>query len=362
VIQATNIGYDSNPLNFATDANPTSDFTTIFKPVLEGWLRVPHARVSARTEFDFYYFNNLADYKAVDNDSYVRVEVPINRVTPYFDGALTNTRFPPMLEINTVALRRITSQAVGVSVRLTEKIFVGGQERHASVEYEPNSLYLGTDLSRQLNYHSTGETIEVRYAATPLTTVYLEVQQERDRFDRALGRDADSLTISPVVQFAPRALITGRASIGYHRQEFLVGTQKYEGTVFNADLNYTLLSSTQFSVRANRELRYSYQPGQNQYVATEVTPSVIHRFGGSWDAGGSYGRARVHYLQNQAVLNPVTDNSDESYWVWTVDLGHTMRKIRVAFHMEHREGIPDVPAPFRAVERFFVGSSVTYKF
>ena len=55
----------------------------------------------------------------------------------------------------------------------------------------------------------------MRFAVTPLTTVSVGVELERDRFDTSTIRDSNSWRILPAAEFAPDAVITGRVAAGF---------------------------------------------------------------------------------------------------------------------------------------------------
>src|SRR5688500_4928401 len=64
-VRLTNAGHDSNVLNQNTDDNPQGDYTATLSPSVETWLRLPHASLNGRSQFDFYWFRELTDLRAV---------------------------------------------------------------------------------------------------------------------------------------------------------------------------------------------------------------------------------------------------------------------------------------------------------
>jgi hypothetical protein len=203
----------------------------------------------------------------------------------------------------------------------------------------------------------------VRYGLTPFTTFAVEASRLRDRFVSTPDRDSDSVRVAPSVEFSPRALISGRASIGFQRRKFLTGTtQEFNGTVANVDLTYTLRGSTQFAVGVNRQLEYSYLVGQSDYLVSGFTTSVTHRFGDSWDLGGSFGRSRLSYSQEATPLAQARVFPDETYLSSGGEVGYNIRNARVGFHVEHRQREADVSTPGRGYQRILMGFVVTYKF
>lgn len=361
-IRLTNFGHDSNVLNL--EDNPKDDVTATLSPAVDAWLRLPHVRVNGRSQFDFYYFKELKDLRALDTDSAAHVEVLLNRLTPYVEGTIANTRHRQNLEIDAIARRRNDSVTAGADVRLTAKVSAGVHARRSSVEYEPNSLYLQTDLARELNHASTGEGAAVRWALTPYTSFAVEIERQRDRFAFAAERNSDSVQVAPSVKFNPQALVSGRASVGFLRRTFLTGgVPEFNGLVAFVDLNYTLRERTRLAVAARRELEYSYLVGLRDYVVADVTASVMQRLGESWDAGGSLGRARLTQRQEStATTLGMAGIPDETVLSSSVDVGYNIGRTRVGFHLQHRARQTDRGELNRGYQRLRIGSSLTHAF
>jgi hypothetical protein len=90
VIQS-NAGHDNNIFNRSESEDTQGDFTATFTPSVDVWLRLPRARAGGRAKADFYYYKDLIDLRAVDWNSDGRLEVPLNRLTPFASGALVST-------------------------------------------------------------------------------------------------------------------------------------------------------------------------------------------------------------------------------------------------------------------------------
>ena len=119
---------------------------------------------------------------------------------------------------------------VGAGVRLTGKTTIEASLTRAHLRYDANSLFLDTDLSQVLNHASAGESIAIRYAATPLTTFAVEAGRGRARFDSATDRDSEEMQITPSVEFSPFAIVSGRASVGILKRTFNGGGSTFSGT------------------------------------------------------------------------------------------------------------------------------------
>jgi hypothetical protein len=78
-----------------------------------------------------------------------------------------------------------------------------------------------------------------------LTTVSVEVELQRDRFDASTVRDADSVLVMPAVEFAPDAVIAGRAAAGFKRFNPRDPRVKaFRGLVGSANMAYILLGGS----------------------------------------------------------------------------------------------------------------------
>ena len=274
------MGYDSNVYNYNVDSNPVGDYTATVSPSVDVWLRLPRLRLSGRGVLDFYYFKELSDFRATDTDAAARAELLLNRLTPFFEGRITNTRFRQNLEIDAIAERRNEVARGGVELRLTDKISAAVYALTTRNEYEPNSLYLGTDLARELNYTSAGEGAALRWKLTPFTTFAMETERERDRFDSTDDRNSDSVRIAPAVEFNPLALVSGRFTYRFQHRRFISGVvPDFNGTFAFADLSYTAFGRTRFTVEYRRDLEYSYLVGQHDYVVSDATVRVTQRLG-----------------------------------------------------------------------------------
>jgi hypothetical protein len=359
VIRLTNVGRDSNVYNNSDDEQRQSDITAAASPIVEAWYRTPRLRLSGRSEVNMFYYRELTPLRAVDRDHSGRAEVVLDRVMPWVSGALATTRHRQNLEIDAFTQRRNDDLRAGADVRLTRKTSVGIYGGQSHVEFEPDALFRGTDLARSLNHKGTFEGLAVRYAATPLTTFAVNVDQGRDRFAFSPERNSDNFRVAPSVEFKPLALISGRAAIGFHRVSFRQsGQPDYKSTAASIDLQYTLRSRTQFSIRAQRDLEYSYIDTQIDYVLAGFTTSVTQRFADRWDAVVTGGRYGLNYRRQP--LGGFT-YPNERVLLAGSSVGYFIGRNRVSFDIDYQSRQSDL-AITRGYHRLRVGSSLSYVF
>jgi len=275
-------------------------------------------------------------------------------VTPFVQGNVDETRHRETLEIDTLAKRTSGAVRVGAVVRLTDKISTDFSVQRSATAYEPNSLYLNTDLGRILNHKSTLEQLAIRFKVTPYTTVGVDGEAQQDRFDVTTTSNSNYFRIGPVVEFNPQAIVGGRAGINFLKQVNLSGSiPDFNGTSTFVDLNYTWRESTRFSVNGRRDLEYSYILAAHQFLVTQFTGAITQHLGTSWEVGGYAGRARLHYGQAAP---------DETLLTGGADITYTMRHTRVGLHADRNHRTADVATLFRGYDRFRIGPTITYLF
>jgi hypothetical protein len=361
VINLSNLGYDDNVFNLNEDTNPVGDVTATFSPAVEAWLRLAHARVNARSQYNFYYYRDLDYLRATDYTNGAKLEVPLNRLTPFVSGEISSTR-PEVnqnLELSPVIRRKFNSWSVGTGVRLSERTSLDISASDATFDYTSDATQILDVASNVLDYTSKSVSVEGSYAITSLTSVGLQTLYSRDRFDTESDRDSDTLRITPFVQFSPSALISGRAVFGFQQRHMQDGTTPdYQDTYLSADLTYMLLERTRFNVAAQRSLQYSFFGSLTDYVQTGLTLNVSHRLNEFWDVGGSVGRNRLHYRP----LNPDDLRPDETILASTGTAGYHVGRTRIGFVLEYWRRDAASTVAYRGYNRLRAGSSVTYTF
>jgi Putative beta-barrel porin 2 len=367
-ISLTNFGVDNNVFNTGGTVEPTSDLTATIGPALDLWVRLPRLRFSGRTEFDYMYFRELTDLRSFNILAGGRVEVPLNRVTGWVDGALMDSNARQGYEIDAYAAHREDAGRIGVDLRLTARTTVGVYAGQSRIDYRADAFESQAPLAQArlalaLNRTGTFQGVGVRYTATPLTTVGLFAEQQQDRFEFAIAKNADSFRVMPFVEFKPFALISGRASVGYRSVTFIQsGAPDFEGPVGQIDLSYTLLGRTILSVNARRDLDFSFYNDQN-YLIGSIGGGVTHRLRGPLDLRGSVTGYRLTY-RNRFLGQAALTLPGESGVSGRGEVGYQLQRSRgsrVSFYVEgsHRNSGVSVG---RAYDRLRFGSNILYTF
>jgi hypothetical protein len=366
-VALANFGVDTNVFNTGGTVDPTSDLIASLGPAVDGWVRLPRVRFSGRTELNYVYFRELSDLRSFNVLAGGRVEVPLNRLTPWAEGSVLNSNARQGFEIDAYAAHREDAGRIGVDVRLTSRTSVGGYAGQFRIDYRGDAFesepVLGqAALALELNHTATYQGVGFRYSATPLTTVGFYGEQQQDRFEFARAKNADSYRIMPYVEFKPFALINGRAAFGYRNVTFIQsGAPDFSGPVGNIDLAYTLLGRTVFSVSAARDLQSSFYSDQN-YLIGSLGGGINHRLRGALDVRGYVSGYRLTYRNRflgQTVAAPLGES--ENGISIRGELGYQMRRSRVTFYVEggHRNSTVSVG---RGYDRLRYGSTVFYTF
>jgi len=313
-------------------------------------------RFTGAGQLDFNYFQRFAAIRSIDTDSRANVALALGRLTPHAGGSWANARHHRSFEIDFPVRRVDQSWDAGVDLTVSTKTSIAVMVRRSRVEYTGETVYLESDLASVLGDTSTVTGVGVRYALTPLTTVGAQFERDHERLPHAPERNADGVRLTSIVEFRPLALVSGQAQIGVRSRTFNDrNAPPFQGMVTQVDLSYTLLGRTRLTVRAQRDLSYSYRPGERDYLQTGTEGVVTHRLGTSWDVSGSVGRFRLQY--GLADRNARA----ERVLYYGVDVGRTMFRSRVGFQVSRQTRSSDFSAR-REYEEMRISSSVSYRF
>lgn len=297
---STNFGVDTNVFNEAD--SPDRDLVGNVQPHADAWLRLGRGRLSASGTVDFVYFRQFESERSVNTQNRVQLELVSPRIRPYASVSFVNTRQRLNYEIDTRAryVQRVVT--AGVDVGLGARTRLGVAAGRGDFAFGEGERDVQADLRELLNRDTDTLTLSVRQRLTPLTTLVLSAQRAQEHFEFSPLRDNESFSVTPGVEFSPFALLNGSAFVGYRRFA-PEGTiiPEYSGVTASVDLGYTLLGSTRFGMRANRDVAYSVEELQPYYVLTAFEGSVARRLTEAWEVLGSVGQQRLAYRRVQAA-------------------------------------------------------------
>lgn len=288
------VGVDSNVYN--SWEHPQDDFTYTVSPRLQAAVTSGSMRVITGGSASFVYYRTLKDQQAVNGATSLRFERLSGRVRPFGGGEVSRARERRSedMDLRFQSLRSAVN--VGADIQVSPLTSLTAWARRDQVRFDASQEFLDISLAEQLN--STTELVAggARFDVTPLTTITVATEYQRDRFQLNPVRDSNSFRVAPTVDFDADAVITGRATFGY-RQFMPLDARLPDrrGFVGTASLSHVLLQVTRFDLQADRDIDYSYDPLQPFFVRNEVRLTVSQRVGGPFELVGIGGRRRVEY-------------------------------------------------------------------
>ena len=288
------VGFDSNIRNEADEAK--EDFTLTAQPRLGAAVPLGPSLLTASVAVGFVYYATYKEEQSINRLFEGRLEWSPSRLRPFLAASLNHTRERAGYEIDNRVLREETAISGGVDLKLTGITSLVASFDRTTYNYGDDEVFLGTALGNQLDHTAEVAGADVRYAVTPFTTVSIDLEFQRDRFDTSALRDADSVRVMPGVQFSPDAVIVGRVAMGFRqftpRASVLAG---FRGLVGSANMSYTLLNATTFNLDATRDVMYSFEPLTPYFLATSGRVTLTQRIGGPYDLIALAGRDRLQY-------------------------------------------------------------------
>jgi Putative beta-barrel porin 2 len=292
------LGVDDNV--FYTAEDPKSDFTFTVAPTMNVAIPVAHkALFTVAGAADLVYFQKYDSERSIDPEVMGRAETYLNHLTLYVEDSYISSRQRPNYEIDLRSRRKDNLASAGLIWHFTPKFSVEGNGRRRTLRYDADAFFDGSSLRDTLNHDSTGVTITPRFNLTPLTSLGVRLERLQERFEYSAERNNDTTRWMPGVEFKPRALISGIAYVGHRelapRDE--TALPPFSGLVANLALSYTLLQKTTFAVTYDRDLQYSIEEFQPDYVSDSLGASIRHALGSHFDVMGTAGRYRYEFRQ-----------------------------------------------------------------
>ncbi len=356
-LNLSNAGRDTNVFNAPT--NPQEDFTVTITPAADIWLRFGPTWLQSNVHEDLVWFQKFANERSANNSYSAKWTVPLNRVTATPQWAYTNTRERPGFEIDARAEHTEMTYGGTLDYRLLTKTYVGVEAHRTETTFAEGTMFLGADLSTELNRTVTIGTLNIRHDLTPLTSINLSGSVEQDRFEFDPLRNADSRGIAATVRFDPAALIKGSATIGY--RDFKPASPDvpaYEGSTLGVDLTYVLLGVTRFAFNATRDVQYSFDVNQPYYLLTGGGGSIGQQIFGPIDVVVRGALRRLEYRDRLGAPVAVANREDR---VVTYGGGvgyHLGRETRIALNVDHSRRESEVST--RQYMGWTYGVAVTY--
>ncbi len=353
-LSVTNAGVDSNVFNSAD--NPQEDFTATIVPRIVARVRAGRLMFSYGAASDFVYFRDFEDEQALNFASDVRLEANLGHLQPYISTGWVSTKDRLNAELDARAPRTQRTIMGGTRILVASRTTLVFNARRADLDFDEGTEFDGADLAHNLNSRADSFEGGVQLALTPLTTLNLTTSVQRDRFDSAPERNANTFRVTPSLQFDPTSLIRGTVLVGYRKFDTLDPLlPDYSGVIVQVLAGYTLLERTKFDVDLARDVQYSYEDLEPYYLSTGGRLTVTHQLVGPFDVQAFGGRQSLGYRTTAGAGDSRTDRV-ETFGAGAGYRFHT--QYRVGFTWEHNRRRSDLQD--RRYERDRLFASLTY--
>ncbi len=296
----TNAGVDDNVFYEPNQGEPKRDFTFTLAPHTDWWLRVGRVWFSGAVHEDLVYFHRYEGERSVNQFYKGRGELPLNHVNLYAGAEYLNTRERPGFEIDARSQRYEAVVTGGANVKVLSRTTIGLAVKRQRVDYGKADVFLGSSLRFELTRAVQVLSLTVGHRLSPVTSVVVSAERERDRFAFNPLRDSNSLQVGAALALAPFAPISGRCFFGYRRFDALgQNVPAFSGMVASVDLSYSASETLKVALQAGRQVEYSFDTDNPYYLQTGAAASVTRQIHGPFDVVGRIG---VHRLDYRSVL------------------------------------------------------------
>jgi hypothetical protein len=286
-LQLRETGTDSNVFNTPEDAK--QDIRASVVPQVDSLLTLGIMKAATLGSVEYAYFDKYKNERALNGRVATRMTFPLNRIQPTANFSWARVKERATTEIDVRAPRTDHGYGVGLTTKLTSRLALITDIARQSVLYDSGSSFRGVDLATQLNRQATTATVGVRVAASPLTAIFIDGSVGRDEFELQSSHNTDNVRGNLGVEFAPDAVIRGRAQVGYHKMQpqhassTPGGALAFSGVTSTVDVSYTLLGRTQFTPRFSRDSSYSISTSQPYYVSMIRSLDILQTLFGPLD-------------------------------------------------------------------------------
>ncbi|MGH9331951.1 MAG: outer membrane beta-barrel protein, partial [Vicinamibacterales bacterium] len=259
------------------------------------------------------------------------------------------------------AQRRDWRVEAGTLVALTSRTSIVVAGRRGSLEFDDGEIFNGVPLAGALNNDHDAYEGGLRFELTPLTTLQVTSAYQRDRFDTASDRDTRTWRITPTLEFAPSALISGRLAVGYTSFEpQSPSIEPYRGLTAAGTLAWSL-NTTRLEGTIDRDVRYSYEVLQPYYLTTGGRLTVTQVITGPLDVQVVGGRQRLEYRDVEPLDLNLASRRTDTITTWGGGIGFRIGDTaRLGFNYE--DASRRSPRPERNFDRQRIYGSLTYGF
>lgn len=296
--QLREAGVDSNVFNTSLDRK--EDFTAGALGQVNSQLTLGILQATTDGALEYLYFDRYANERGFNRRVSTHLEFPVSRFSPDVTIAWDRLKDRSGNEIDTRTPRTDLSYAAGIQTRIGSRLAVTATAGKQKQTYDRGFTFHDTEIAQQLNRESTLANLTAQWTLTPLTTLSVDTGIGRDEFPLRPDAATDNVRVNAGFEFAPDAIIRGRATIGYHSMvpQHNVSNSlaaNFSGVTSVVDLSYTLLSMTRFTGRFSRDSNYSISTAQPFYVSTAGSLEILQTLFGPMDVAVRAGREKLDH-------------------------------------------------------------------
>ena len=291
-------GVDSNVFN--TPLNPRQDVTATALSSVSSVLTLGILQAATDGSLEYLYFDRFAQERGLNRRVSTHLEFPVSRFSPDVTIGWERVKDRAGNEIDTRVPRTGLSYAAGIQTRVGPRLAVTATLGKQKQTYDRGFTFRDTEIAQQLNRESTLVNVTGHLTVTPLTALSLDASVGRDDFPLKPAAANDNMRVDAGFEFAPDAIIRGRAAVGYHSMSPRHSVSNavaanFSGVTSTVDLSYTFLDVTRFTGRFSHDSSYSIDTSQPFYVSTAGAIEILQTLFGPVDLTVRASRERLNY-------------------------------------------------------------------
>ncbi len=288
-----NIGVEDNVFNDAT--NPKRDVAATISPDTEAILRIGVLRFRAYSVSDTVFYKRYRDIRGGNRAFDGRLDLLFERFRPFLITNVQRTQDRPNNEVDLRPRRGLRTVGGGFGVQLASRLGLVVTAQRGFTSYQRGLEFRDADVKRFLDRTSESVSTDLRFAATPLTTVVLTDIIENVRFPFESIRNNHSHTVGLRFEFSPDAVINGRVNVGYERFHAGLHVPPANTVVTGGKVGFSLFGATQFDFEVDRGIDYSIEETQPYFIRSGGRISVTQRLFGPLDVQAIGQREQLVY-------------------------------------------------------------------
>jgi hypothetical protein len=278
-IALTDAGTDSNVHLAAT--NPTSDLSYTVTPRLYSVLPVGNTRFTGTATGNLIYYRTQEDQRSLTLLLDGRWEITSPGFRPWVETDFASRGERVGFEIDARARHKQSTVRTGADIDVTAITALTAWVGHSVTAYDEGTEYEMFLLADQLNHTRDTAAAGASLRVTPLTTLVIAAEVERDRFELAPLRDANGFRVASALALAAGAVVTGNVKAGLRSfTPQYPNVPSYRGFVGFARLHYALPDVVRIDLAADRDLAYSYDPVQPYFMESGGRLTIAQRIFG----------------------------------------------------------------------------------